>query len=82
MITGLTLIAVRPAYFRERQGSVEVIPEWDTPLGQFEGVRQQLDSGEADALDRHRRRALALIASGKMAGALDIQREPEAMRDS
>jgi hypothetical protein len=57
------------------------IRERDTLLAQFEGVRQRLDFGEADALDRHRKRAMALIASDKMAGALDIRREPEAMRD-
>lgn len=50
-------------------------------LQQFENMRTRLDSGEADALDQHRKRALTLISSEKTAAALDIRREPEKMRD-
>ena len=50
-------------------------------LDQFEAMRTRLDAGDADALDRHRRRALALIASDRMGAALDLRREPDRMRD-
>ena len=50
-------------------------------LDQFEAMRTRLDAGDADALDRHRRRALALIASDRMGAALDLRLEPERMRD-
>jgi hypothetical protein len=55
--------------------------ERDALLHQFEQVRTRLDSGEADALDQHRKRALALIASDKTAAALDIRRETDTIRD-
>lgn len=50
-------------------------------LDQFESVRGRLDSGEADALDHHRQRALALISSDRTGHALDIRREPDAARE-
>lgn len=50
-------------------------------LDQFEAIRSRLDSGEADSLDRHRRRALSLMGSDRMRDALDITRESEGSRD-
>jgi uncharacterized protein (DUF1501 family) len=50
-------------------------------LDQFEAVRARLDVGDGDALDRHRKRAMALIASDRTRGALQLQAEPEALRD-
>jgi hypothetical protein len=58
------------------------LKERDGLLQQFESLRERLDSGEADSLDAHRKRALALIASDKMAAALDIRREPDKTRDT
>lgn len=69
------------------EGMEPVLPvarlrERDALLHQFESMRSRLDSGEADALDAHRKRALALIASDKMAAALDIRRETDSTRDA
>jgi uncharacterized protein (DUF1501 family) len=50
-------------------------------LDQFEGMRTRLDAGEADALDIHRQRALALVASDKARDALNIRNESDKMRD-
>jgi len=50
-------------------------------LDQFESVRTRLDSGAADALDIHRQRALALVASDKARDALNIRKESDRMRD-
>jgi hypothetical protein len=50
-------------------------------LEEFEKFRTHLDAGGADALDIHRQRALALVASNKARDALDIRLEPELMRD-
>lgn len=50
-------------------------------LDQFEAVRARLDVGDGDALDRHRRRAMALISSDRTSGALNICAEPPAIRD-
>ncbi len=55
--------------------------ERDALLRQFEGVRTRLDAGAADALDVHRKRALALLSSDKMASALNVRNEPDPMRD-
>jgi len=57
------------------------VRERDALLRQLESIRSRLASGEADALDQHRKRAMALIASDTMAAALDIRREPEQIRD-
>ncbi len=50
-------------------------------LEQFEGVRTRLDLGEGDALDHHRKRAMALISSDRTGHALNIHGEADAMRD-
>ncbi len=50
-------------------------------LEQFEHVQRRLDSGQADALDRHRQRALALVSSDKAGRAFDITNESDALRD-
>ena len=50
-------------------------------LEQFEALQRRWDSGEAESLDRHRKTAVSLVASGEAARALDIRREPAAMRD-
>lgn len=50
-------------------------------LDQFEAVRARLDLGDGDALDRHRKRAMALIASDRTRGALQLLAESEALRD-
>jgi len=50
-------------------------------LDQFEALRARWDLGEADALDVHRKRALALISSDRTSGALNIRAESEAMRN-
>lgn len=70
----------------EIEGLKPVLPlgrigERATLLDQFEAVRARLDSGEADTLDRHRKRALALISTDRTSHALNIRSEPEAMRD-
>ena len=59
----------------------ERIRERASLLDQFESMRTRLDSGEADALDLHRMRALALVASDKTGRALNIRAESDAMRD-
>ena len=59
----------------------ERIRERASLLDQFESMRTRLDSGEADALDLHRKRALALVASDKTGRALNIRAESDAMRD-
>lgn len=56
---------------RERAGLLE----------QFERVQRHLDTAETETLDHHRRRALSLVASGAAGRALDIRREPDALRD-
>jgi hypothetical protein len=61
---------------------LERLRERDALLHQFEAVRTRLDAGEADALDVHRKRALALISSDKTAAALNIKNEPDSVRDS
>lgn len=50
-------------------------------LDQFEAVRTRLDMGDGDALDRHRKRAMALISSDRTSGALNIRAESDALRD-
>ena len=50
-------------------------------LDQFEAVRTRLDMGDGDAMDLHRKRAMALISSDKTSSALNIRAEAEAMRD-
>ncbi len=50
-------------------------------LKQFEGLQRSLDAGAANGMDRHRRRALELVASNKTGRALDIRQESTQMRD-
>ena len=50
-------------------------------LDQFEAVRTRLDMGDGDAMDLHRKRAMALISSDKTSSALNIRAESETMRD-
>ncbi|MFN0078035.1 MAG: DUF1501 domain-containing protein [Prosthecobacter sp.] len=50
-------------------------------LDQFEAVRTRLDMGDGDAMDLHRKRAMALISSDKTSSALNIRAEAESMRD-
>ncbi len=50
-------------------------------LQQFEALQRRVDAGEATAMNRHRQRALALVASDKTGHALNIRRESEKLRD-
>lgn len=51
-------------------------------LAQFETARRDLEEGRrAEAHDRIRQRALALVTSEKMRSALDVRREPGPLRD-
>ena len=50
-------------------------------LDQFESMRTRLDAGDGDAMDRHRQRAMALIASERTRGALQLRDEKETLRD-
>jgi len=61
--------------------SVRRIQQRATLLDQFEQVQRKIDSGDADSLDRHRKRALALIASDRTGRALDIRQETPELRD-
>ena len=54
-----------------------------TLLQQFDNRRQTLDSvGERDGFAKHRQMAFAMLSSGKMRTALDLSREPLAVRES
>ncbi|MBY0513600.1 MAG: DUF1501 domain-containing protein, partial [Gemmataceae bacterium] len=51
-------------------------------LDQLDAARRSLDSqGPEAAFDRHRALARAVLASGKLREALDVQREPAKLRD-
>ena len=50
-------------------------------LEQFEAIQRRLDSGETEALDRNRQRALALVSSDKAGKAFQIDRESPKLRD-
>ena len=50
-------------------------------LEQFEGVQRALESGQTDAWDRNRQRALALVSSDKAGKAFDIGQESPKVRD-
>jgi hypothetical protein len=50
-------------------------------LHQFEQLQRRVDTGEASALDRHRQRALALVASDRTGRALNIRHESDKLRD-
>jgi hypothetical protein len=50
-------------------------------LEQFETARRAADAPEVRGFDRHRQMALGLLTSSKMGRALDVQREPRALRD-
>jgi uncharacterized protein (DUF1501 family) len=66
---------VAPLVPRER------IRERASLLEQFDGLRTLLDAGQAHALDTHRQRAMALVASDRTAQALNIRLESERLRD-
>ena len=57
------------------------IRERVTLLEQFDSLQKRLDSGVADVLDHHRKRALSLVASGEAGRALDIRKESAKVRD-
>ncbi|MFT5470390.1 MAG: hypothetical protein ACI8UO_005518 [Verrucomicrobiales bacterium] len=58
------------------------IRERATLRQQFEDVQRKIDAGDAtDSLDRHRQRALALVASDRTGHALDIRQEADSLRD-
>ncbi len=49
---------------------------------QFESFQRNIEAGDAaDSLDRHRQRALGLVASDKAGHALDIKQEPDSLRN-
>ena len=50
-------------------------------LKQFDQQRTLLDSASIDVFDRFQQRAMALVSSTQTAKALDITREPAALRD-
>jgi hypothetical protein len=51
-------------------------------LGQFEQARRGMDAGEkGERFDRFRELAYSLLTSPKLAKALDVEREPAAIRD-
>lgn len=62
--------------------SVSTLRDRATLRDQFEQIQRRLDHGAGSALDRHRRRALALVTSDKTRAGLDIRREPAHLRDA
>jgi hypothetical protein len=51
-------------------------------LDQLEAARRQISSSSSEAsLDRHRALARSVLTSGKLATALDVQREPAKLRE-
>jgi hypothetical protein len=50
-------------------------------LDEFEDVQRQVDNGAAEAFDRHRQRALALVTSDRTRSALQIGKEADRLRD-
>ncbi|MBL9122647.1 MAG: DUF1501 domain-containing protein [Planctomycetaceae bacterium] len=50
-------------------------------LAQFDDARRGFEAAATRDFDRFRQRALALVNSGEARTALDIKREPDAMRD-
>ncbi len=61
---------------------VKRIRERATLREQLESVQREVDAGDAiAAMDRHRQRALALVASDRAGTALDIASEKAALRD-
>jgi hypothetical protein len=76
-----------------RFGLSSLQPPEDVPAGrlherrslleQFDRVRRGLDAGEtAQALDRHRQMAFSLLTTNRLRQALDVGREPLAVRES
>ncbi len=52
-------------------------------LSQFDAVRRQLDGAQSlSAFDETRQRAMSLVTSEKVREALDLSREPRALRES
>ena len=61
---------------------VKRIQQRATLRDQFEAVQRRIEAGDAgDSMDRHRQRALALVASDRTGRALDIRQESDALRD-
>src|SRR5262249_11883187 len=50
-------------------------------MKQFETMQMHVDAVEADAMDHHRKRALALVSADRTGHALNIRRESDAVRD-
>jgi hypothetical protein len=51
-------------------------------LGQLDGLRRRLDrTGEVAAMDRYGQQAIDLLVGRRMQEALDLSREPQAVRD-
>lgn len=50
-------------------------------LAQFDAARQALDAGDVQTYDRQRQAAYTLLSSPKIREALDVQREPAAVRE-
>jgi hypothetical protein len=51
-------------------------------LEQFDGLRRELDATEAArSFDRHRQMAFSLVTTSRMRRALDVSREPAAVRE-
>jgi Protein of unknown function (DUF1501) len=61
--------------------SGERIRARQTLLHRFDSLRRRADERGRDALDRQRSMAFAMLNSGKMREALDVEREPRALRE-
>jgi hypothetical protein len=72
-----------PDLFRLPAGlTAERIGDRRALLGQLDGLRRQLDaSAEVAAMDRYRQQAIDLLVGRRMQEALDVAREPAAVRD-
>ena len=61
--------------------SLDALRRRSSLLAQFENARRRLDQPGLEVYDQFRQRALALVTSDKTRRALDIRREPAALRD-
>jgi Protein of unknown function (DUF1501) len=50
-------------------------------LERFEGIRRAVDGAEVSGMDAHYRRAFDVLTSSKLVEALDVEKEPVALRD-
>ncbi len=67
---------------RPRELTINRLNDRELLLRQFDDLRSQLDQSRTlDAYDRFQTRAMSLVASEKTRQALDISREPVALRD-